>query len=69
MKKGAVAAAMVTIPTSYEAKEDGLNVLANVSNILPDYQFTVIAGNTSWMAGHKDQTVRFLMAMIKAMLA
>jgi ABC-type nitrate/sulfonate/bicarbonate transport system substrate-binding protein len=67
VKKGAVAAAMVTIPTSYEAKEDGLNVLANISNILPDYQFTVIAGNTSWMAGHKDQTVRFLMAMIKAM--
>ena len=67
VKKGAVAAAMVTIPTSYEAKEDGLNVLANISTILPDYQFTVIAGNTSWMAGHKDQTVRFLMAMIKAM--
>ena len=67
VKKGAVAAAMVTIPTSYEAKEDGLNVLANVSAILPDYQFTVIAGNTSWMAGHKDPTVRFLMAMIKAM--
>jgi ABC-type nitrate/sulfonate/bicarbonate transport system substrate-binding protein len=67
VKKGAVAAAMVTIPTSYEAKEDGLNVLANISNILPDYQFTVIAGNTSWMAGHKDQSVRFLMAMIKAM--
>ncbi len=67
VKKGAVAAAMVTIPTSYEAKEDGLNVLANISSILPDYQFTVIAGNTSWMAGHKDQTVRFLMAMIKAM--
>ena len=58
---------MVTIPTSYEAKEDGLNVLANISTILPDYQFTVIAGNTSWIADHKDQTVRFLMAMIKAM--
>lgn len=67
VKKGAVAAAMVTIPTSYEAKEDGLNVLADISTYLPDYQFTVIAGNTSWMASHKDQTVRFLMAMIKAM--
>src|SRR5438105_1694187 len=42
VKKGAVAAAMVTIPTSYEAKEDGLNVLANISTYLPDYQFTVI---------------------------
>jgi NitT/TauT family transport system substrate-binding protein len=67
VKKGAVAAAMVTIPTSYQAKEDGLNVLANISDVLPDYQFTVIAGNTSWMSSHKDQTVRFLMAMIKAM--
>ena len=67
VKKGAVAAAMVTIPTSYEAKEDGLNVVANIASYLPDYQFTVIAGHTKWMEGHKDQTIRFLMAMIKAM--
>jgi ABC-type nitrate/sulfonate/bicarbonate transport system substrate-binding protein len=67
VKKGAVAASMVTIPTSYEAKEDGLNVLADISKYLPDYQFTVIAGNEKWMASHKDQTVRFLMAMTKAM--
>jgi ABC-type nitrate/sulfonate/bicarbonate transport system substrate-binding protein len=67
VKKGAVAGAMVTIPTSYEAREDGLNVLANISKYLPDYQFTVIAGNEKWMAAHKDQTVRFLMAMIKGM--
>jgi len=67
VKKGAVAAAMVTIPTSYQAKEDGLNVAADISKYLPDYQFTVIAGNEKWMASHKDQTVRFLMAMIKSM--
>ena len=66
VKKGAVAAAMVTIPTSYEAKEDGLNVLTNISKYLPDYQFTVIAGHTKWMESHRDQTVRFLAAMIKA---
>jgi len=67
VKKGAVAAAMVTIPTSYQAKEDGLNVAADISKYLPDYQFTVIAGNEKWMVSHKDQTERFLMAMIKAM--
>ena len=67
VKKGAVAAAMVTIPTSYEARDDGLNVLANIASYLPDYQFTVIAGHTKWMESHKDQTVRFLTAMIKAM--
>jgi len=67
VKKGAVAAAMVTIPTSYQAREDGLNVLANISTYLPDYQFTSIAGHTIWMASHKDQTVRFLMAIIKGM--
>jgi ABC-type nitrate/sulfonate/bicarbonate transport system substrate-binding protein len=41
--------------------------LANISTYLPDYQFTVIAGNTNWMQGHRDQTVRFLMAIIKGM--
>jgi ABC-type nitrate/sulfonate/bicarbonate transport system substrate-binding protein len=67
VKKGAVAAAMVTIPTSYQAKEDGLNVLADISKYLSDYQFTSIAGNEKWITSHKDQTVRFLMAMIKSM--
>lgn len=67
VKKGAVAAAMVTIPTSFQAKEDGLNIVANISQYLPEYQFTVIAGNTNWMQSHRDQTVRFLMAIIKGM--
>jgi ABC-type nitrate/sulfonate/bicarbonate transport system substrate-binding protein len=67
VKKGAVAAAMVTIPTSYQAKEDGLNVLANISTYLPDYQFTSVAGHVNWMASHRDRTVRFLMAIIKGM--
>jgi NitT/TauT family transport system substrate-binding protein len=67
VKKGAVAGAMVTIPTSYEAKHDGLNVVANIATYLPDYQFTVIAGHTQWIESHKDQTVRFLMAIIKGM--
>jgi ABC-type nitrate/sulfonate/bicarbonate transport system substrate-binding protein len=67
VKKGAVAAAMVTIPTAYQAKEEVLNVLADISQYLPDYQFTSIAGNEPWMKSHRDQTVRFLMAMIKAM--
>ena len=67
VKKGAVAGAMVTIPTSYQAKEEGLNVVANIATYLPDYQFTTIAGNTNWMESHRDQTVRFLVAIIKAM--
>jgi len=67
VKKGAVAGAMVTIPTSYQAKEEGLNVVANIATYLPDYQFTTIAGHVEWMKTHKDQTVRFLMAVIKAM--
>lgn len=67
VKNGAVAGAMVTIPTSYQAKEEGLNVVANIATYLPDYQFTTIAGHVNWMKGHKDETVRFLMAIIKAM--
>ena len=67
VKKGAVAAAMVTIPTSFQAEEDGLKILANISQYLPQYQFTVIAGNENWMQSHRDQTVRFLMAIIKGM--
>lgn len=67
VKKGAVAAAMVTIPTSFQAEEDGLKILANINQYLPQYQFTVITGNAKWMEDHRDQTVRFLMAIIKGM--
>lgn len=67
VKKGAVAAAMVTIPVSFQAEEDGLKILANISQYLPQYQFTVIAGHVGWMKSHQDQTVRFLMGIIKAM--
>jgi len=41
--------------------------VANIAQYLPDYQFTVIAGHIKWMESHKDQTIRFVMAMIKAM--
>ena len=44
-----------------------MNILANIASYLPDYQFTVIAGHTKWMESHKEQTIRFIMAMIKAM--
>lgn len=66
VKKGAVAAAMVTIPTSFQAQESGLNVLANIAQYLPDYQFTTVAGNSSWLKANKDAAVRFLMGIIKA---
>ncbi len=66
VKKGAVSAAMVTIPTSFQALEEGLNIVANIATYLPDYQFTTIAGNISWIEANRDATVRYLMAMIKA---
>lgn len=65
VKKGAVSAAMVTIPTSFQALEEELHILANIATYLPEYQFTTIAGNVSWMQANRDATVRYLMAMIK----
>lgn len=41
-------------------------MLANIAQYLPDYQFTTIAGNSSWLEGNKDAGIRFLMAIIKA---
>lgn len=67
VKKGAVSGAMVTIPTSFRAREEGLNLLANIATYLPDYQFTIVAGNIEWMKAHRDATVRFIMAIIKGL--
>lgn len=67
VKKGAVSGAMVTVPTSFMARDEGLNVLANISTYLPEYQFTVISGNADWLEKNRDKAVRFLMALIKGM--
>lgn len=67
VKKGAVSGAMVTVPTSFMAQDEGMNVLANISAYLPEYQFTVIAGNADWLQKNRDKAVRFLMALIKGM--
>src|SRR5439155_4392108 len=48
-------------------KEDALNLFANIYKYHPAYQFTVNGGHTKWTESHKDPTIRFLMAMIKAM--
>jgi len=67
VKKGAVSGAMVTIPTSFRALEEGLNLLANIATYLPDYQFTTVAGHIEWMKANHDATVRFLMGIIKGL--
>ncbi|MEE9551200.1 MAG: ABC transporter substrate-binding protein [Candidatus Binatia bacterium] len=66
VKSGGVSAAMVTPPTSFKALEAGLNVLANIGNYLPDYQFNMIGANSDWLKGNRDVAVRFLKCMIKA---
>jgi len=67
VKKGAVSGAMVTVPTSFMAQDEGLNVLASISTYLPEYQFTIISGNTDWLEKNQGKAVRFLMAVIKGM--
>ena len=66
VKRGGVAAAMVTPPTSFKALESGLNILANIGTYLPDYMFTAVGGNTNWMKKNRDVTIRFLKAIIRA---
>ncbi len=65
VKSGGVSAAMVTPPTSFKALEAGLNVLANIGNYLPDYQFNAIGANTNWLKANRDVAVGFLTGMIK----
>ncbi len=66
VKAGGVAAAMVTPPTSFMAREAGLNIVANIGTYLPQYMFTGVGGNTDWMKKNRDVTVRFLKAIIRA---
>jgi len=66
VKSGGVAGAMLTQPNDFQAVDEGYPSLGLVSDIIPDYQFTVHAVRRGWAQQNPDAMVRFLRAYAKA---
>jgi NitT/TauT family transport system substrate-binding protein len=66
VKSGGVAGAMLTQPNDFQAIDEGYPSLGLMSDIIPDYQFTVHAVRRGWAQQNSDAMLRFLRAYAKA---
>jgi NitT/TauT family transport system substrate-binding protein len=66
VKSGGVVGAMLTQPNDFQAIDEGYPSLGLVSDIIPDYQFTVHAVRRGWAQQNADPLLRFLRAYAKA---
>ena len=66
VKSGGVAGAMLTQPNDFQAVDEGYPSLGLVSDLIPDYQFTVHAVRRAWAQQNPDAMLRFLRAYAKA---
>ncbi|HZR98378.1 MAG TPA: ABC transporter substrate-binding protein [Chloroflexota bacterium] len=65
VKSGGAAGALLTQPADFKAESEGFNNLGLVSDLIPDYQFTVNAVRRAWAQQNADGLVRFLRAYAK----
>jgi ABC-type nitrate/sulfonate/bicarbonate transport system substrate-binding protein len=65
VKSGGAAGALLTQPADFKAESEGFNNLGLVSDLIPDYQFTVNAVRRGWAQQNADGLVRFLRAYAK----
>jgi NitT/TauT family transport system substrate-binding protein len=66
VKSGGTSGAMLTQPNDFQAQDEGFPSLGLVSDIIPDFQFTVHAVRKSWAQQNQDTLIRFLRAYAKA---
>jgi len=64
---GKIDAAIIAIPLSFNAAEQGYNVIGRVVDVIPNYQLTDISAKRSWAEKNRPLLVRFMKAMVLSM--
>jgi NitT/TauT family transport system substrate-binding protein len=67
VESGAIAAAVLGIPYSDIAIDQGFNRLGDTMEAIPNYQFNGVITNPAWAEKNRPTVVRFLRAHIKAL--
>ena len=67
LASGQIAASIIAVPLSFEAAELGFNVIGRVSDVIPNFQLTVLTARRSWAEANRAIVVRFMKAMALSM--
>ncbi len=67
LSTGQIAAAPLAFPVNIAAEEMGLNLIGWYRDVLPNYQFTVLAVKRSWGEQNRPLMVHFMKAMVLTM--
>jgi ABC-type nitrate/sulfonate/bicarbonate transport system substrate-binding protein len=67
LASGQIAASIIAVPLSFEAAELGFNVIGKVSDVIPNFQLTVLTARRSWAEANRPLVVRFMKAMALTM--
>ncbi len=67
LSTGQIAAAPLAFPFNLAGEEAGLNLIGWYRDVLPNYQFTVLAVKRSWAEENRPLMVRFMKAMVLTM--
>jgi len=67
LASGQIAASIIAVPLSFEAAELGFNVIGKVSDVIPNFQLTVLTARRSWAEANRPLVVRFMKAMALSM--
>lgn len=63
---GSIDAGLQSIPWAYMEEDAGFSNLGDVTDYVPEWQFTTLNVNRDWAARNSDSVVRFLRAMLKS---
>lgn len=64
LRQGEVAACMLAPPYDARALSEGFNLLATGAEYIPNYATTACWARSAWVAGHRDQMLRFVRAFV-----
>ena len=66
LRKGEVAACMLSPPYDTQAKTEGFNLLARAADHIPNYPFTACWTRRSWAEQNREKVLRFVRAFVTA---
>jgi len=66
LSTGNIAAAILSVPISFQAQEMGFNLIGRVSDVFPNYLLSSFSVRPEWAAAHRSEVVRFLKAVLQA---
>jgi len=67
LASGQIAASIIAVPLSFEAADLGFNIIGKVSDVIPNFQLTVLTARRSWAEANRPLAVRFMKAMALSM--